>query len=170
MTPLTWRSAVHADRQLLHAFECAEKGTRSARTGWKATYPHPWEHEVQSACRVLRPPVRPPRHLLVGIDDDGQLAALSYRTEVSGPSQVHLELMAVAMRHRRAGVGDQLVIATLSAIADRAVQEDQMAILVSAHVHPENKASQSLCERHEFARTGTSDSGYEVWSGEVYIV
>jgi ribosomal protein S18 acetylase RimI-like enzyme len=133
-------------------------------------YPREWEYEVQSAVRQLRPPFRPPCFLLVGSDSDG-IAAVSCRTEVAGPGQVHLELMAVANRHRHTAgymLGDELWEATLDEIVDRAVQAEAGHILVTAHVHPSNKASQALCERHGFGRTGQADSGYDVWSAEIY--
>lgn len=122
--------------------------------------------------RDLRPPLRPPKFLLVGRDPDG-IGAISYRTEVAGPGQVHLELMAIANRHRRRRsgfLGDELAQVTLDEAIDRAVQEQLDHVRLTTHVHPDNKASKRLCERMELERTGQADSGYEVWSADLYLL
>jgi RimJ/RimL family protein N-acetyltransferase len=80
--------------------------------------------------------------------------------------------MAVANRHRRRTdmfVGDELAQATLDAIIDRALLDHRDQVCLTAHVAPQNKASKRLCERLELERTGTADSGYEVWAADLFL-
>lgn len=171
--PVSFRSAVRSDRSLLPDFECAEKGLRpSILTGWKSVPPNPWEYAVQSAARGLRPPLVAPHFMIVGVDDLG-IAAICCYTEDSGPEQVHVELAAVASRHRRTtlkSVARGLAEEVQARIFERAYNAGIEKVLVTANVHRKNTASHDFCQRMDFERQGSWNEDYEVWAAEHYLL
>lgn len=67
---LAWREAGHEDRSSLQGFTCTVPA--QPVFGQKRKYhPRPWEQEVQSGIRGLRPPVGQDQSLLVGEDGEG---------------------------------------------------------------------------------------------------
>lgn len=165
---LTWRSAIHADRGLLQAFTCADKPRRSVATKFQPVYAKPWAHEVQSMIRTLRPPMKAPRFMTVGVDDDG-IVAVAHWTEITD-ELVHIEAVAVAQRAHRQGLAAELAAVVQADIVDRFTQLDREHLLVTAFVHPQNSECRKFCESAEFAVTGQTGSGYDVWSAEHYLL
>lgn len=165
---ITWRSAILADRSLLQAFTCADKPVRNASTRFKPVHRKPWAYEVQSTVRALRPPVKPPRFMTVGLDDEG-IVAVVYYTELD-EELVHIELVAVAQRAHRQGIAAQLAEVVKGEIFDRWHQLGRDHLMVTAYVHPKNAESRAFCESAGAAVTGTSGTGYEVWAAEFFLM
>lgn len=168
---VVWRSAVRADRGKLMRFSCTEPGRKNPLNGWKHEHPRPWEYQVQSALRSLEPFYKPPWFLLVGVQG-GEIVAAAYYEELDGPGQVHVNLLAVAKKHRRAGgtVARELGQELQGRLIDRALQAEVDEILLTAFVHPENAASRRLCEEAGLAVTATTPDGFLVYAIEHFLV
>lgn len=166
---MEWRFAVREDRRRLPAFCCAPERKRrklTRRTEYESTCP--WEYEIQGAARQLGVPLASPRHCLVAVEGDEITAVVLYSLEDS-PLLIRLELIAVAMQHRRNGgwLADdalaEFMNRALSPITERAV------VTIEAYIHSRNLASQHFATRNGFTNSGEVagaprfDGHYEKW-------
>lgn len=94
-------------------------------------------------------------------------------TEAAGPGHVNVDLVAVALRHRRTAdravareLGEQLT----AALIDRLVAAGLDHTLVTAIVHPENAPSRRFCEEAGLECTGELDDGHLVYSLEQHLL
>lgn len=110
----------------------------------------------------------PPRFMTVGVAGQ-DIVAVAYYTEVSD-EQVHIELVAVAQQSHRQGLAADLAKEVRSQIIDWWTQLEREYVMVTAFVHPENVECRAFCESAEFAITAETDSGYDVWSAEHYLI
>jgi hypothetical protein len=96
---LVWRAAGYGDRSALQQFSCTVPAQRVFQQK-RSYHPRPWELEVQSGLRALRPPVGEDQSLLLGEDADG-LAAVCLLAEQPGSTMVvKIQAIAVASRYR----------------------------------------------------------------------
>ncbi|MEU8227451.1 GNAT family N-acetyltransferase [Kribbella sp. NPDC048915] len=167
---LRWRDGQRGDKQALCGFTCTEDYVKSFLTGWQRVHPKPWEYEVQSLIRDLKPPYSWPKCLLLGFDDDG-LAAVAHYREVDGPAQILLEALAVARRLRGVGGGyaDDMADELLSTVTDRALEKGVSEVLVEARVFHTNLASQDFCRRFGMRHTGNLRPEVQVWSYRLLV-
>ena len=126
------------------------------------------QFEVRSAIRTVQPPLKPPKFVLVGVDDDG-IVAVVYYTELS-PEQIHIDLIAVAQRAQGKGVATKLGEFLQDEILSRFTQFERDRVIVTACVHPENAESRAFCEGSGLAITEVTATGHDVWSVEHYIL
>jgi RimJ/RimL family protein N-acetyltransferase len=163
---IVWRAAIRKDRGPLMAFTCADEPTRSIHTRFKPVHEKPWAYEAQSMARDLRPPVKPPHFVTVGVDREGIVAVAEYQDQ--SDDQVHIDLVAVAKRAHRQGIAARLAEVVAADIIDRFTQLGRDCLIVTAYVHPENQESRAFCERAEFEITGRNAAGYDIWGIEYY--
>jgi len=152
-------------------FECTRPGIRRrGAAGWEVAHQKPWELRVQSKLRAGRPPVEPPEYMIVGLDEHGLAAVLTYR-ELDGPAQVELAIGAVALRCRGKGGGyaDEMLEEGLDRIAERAYNEGIDVIHLSTLVHESNRASHSLCRRLQMRHTGMFSETLQQWTAVLYL-
>jgi L-amino acid N-acyltransferase YncA len=102
--------------------------------------------------------------LLVGRDAGG-IGAVSWWFQVHGPGVVKIQASAVALRLRKRGLGcgDELMSETLDGIASQADAAGEDHVMVTGSIHRQNRASQALADRHGFFYTQDSDDLQEWW-------
>lgn len=129
-----------------------------------------WEFEVQAQLRHLRPPLKPPRHMLVACDDE-HVAAVAVWQELDGPGAVEVEFGAVALQYRGSGGGlaREMLTRTLDVVTSRALEAGVDEVLVGAWIWHENYPSKRLCAGVGFTHTGWGAVGVEQWSGRIPV-
>ena len=160
-TLLHWRTATRADVRERQEFTCALPA-KPVWDGTRRTHPARYELQVQSWLRDH--PVVRGETLLLGVDGDG-IAAMAAWAWVDDPSDVLLQAVAVATRHRhRGGAHAREAIATaLDHIAADAASAHVSAILVEGRIHQENQPSKALCAAHGFLHDGDVTPELERW-------
>ena len=158
---LHWRTATRADVRARQNFTCAMPA-KPMWDGVRRTHPAEYELEVQSWLRDHA--VARDETLLLGIDEDG-IAAMAAWTSVDDPSDVLLQAVAVATRHRhRDGSHAREAITTaLDHIAADAARAHVSAVLVEGRIHQENHPSKALCAAHGFLHDGEVSPELERW-------
>lgn len=161
---LAWREARHEDRATLQGFTC----TIPAQLvfGQKRKYhPKPWEQEVQSGIRDLRPPVGQDQSLLVGEDAEG-IAAVCLLADQGEASVFKIQAIAVATRYRGQGGAhaDEALDVTFETAAQRGQDSGRSEIIMISWVDPKNEPSKSLHQRAGFALRQITQTGLEEWA------
>lgn len=161
---LAWRAAGHGDRAALQGFTCTVPAQRVA--GQKRPYhPKPWELDVQSGIRALRPPVAQDQLLLLGEDAEG-IAAVCLLADQGDASVIKIQAIAVAARHRGQGGahGDEALNVALEAAAQRGRRIGRDEVVVVGWVDPRNNPSKFLNQRAGFAQRRITPAGLEEWA------
>lgn len=159
-----WRSAERKDVDALNHFTCTDAQPELRRKDWRDYTPRWWEYEVQASIRDLRPPFnRHGKQVLLRQDPYG-LSAVAFREELDGPAHVEISLIGVATRCRGQGVSDEAVDEILDRITGVALAAGEPEVLVQAWVWFENRASQTLLARHDFAEPEEHEAGVGTWS------
>jgi len=139
----------------LPAFVCTDPPKKPAY----GLSPHrrPWELEVQSYVRALRPPVKRPGEVLLIGERDGQIGAVVHFAEADDPCNVFLKVIGVAWELRQlpeakgGAFGRELMATTVDLIRQRAREaECGDEISVVGHIDENNAASQRLCAEFGF--------------------
>lgn len=170
----TWRAARRSDRGAIGVFECADppKPIKSAATGYKPYHPRPWELEAQGWIRGLANtvPCRPPARVFVVEDDDGLAAVVNWR-EVGGPAEIHVDVVGVALRHRRQGghFARAVMRMALQEIEAAAIEAGADELYVEGEIWHENDASLALSADGEFALLEKHATGAQTWSIRVEL-
>jgi len=154
---------VHEDRAALQRFTCTVPAQRVM--GQKRPYhPKPWELEVQSGIRALRPPVAQDQLLLLGEDMEG-IAAVCLLADQGEASIIKIQAIAVAARYRgRDGAhGDEALTAALEGAALRGRRNGMTEIVVVGWVDPRNNPSKFLNQRAGFSLRRITQAGLEEW-------
>ena len=102
--------------------------------------------------------------LLLGIDEGG-IAAMAAWTSVDDPSDVLLQAVAVATRHRHRGGAHarEAITTALDRITADAARAHVSAVLVEGRIHQENQPSKALCAAHGFLHDGDATPELERW-------
>jgi RimJ/RimL family protein N-acetyltransferase len=160
---LDWVEAEFKHRSALGRFVCADPPRSSWDKHRGKFHPKPWELELQSGLRNLRPPFPGGDLLLLGLDEHGEIIAIvriGWDIDVS-----HLLVLAVAVHadHQRNGHGRsalELALAVLTGTNE--AYEGQCGFF--AHIHQGNAPSQKLFASLGFENLGVMDSGsHETW-------
>ena len=162
MSPLPhWRIATRADVRARQDFTCALPA-KPVWDGARRTHPAEYKIEVQSWLRDHA--VARDETLLLGIDDHG-IAAMAAWTSVDDPSDVFLQALAVATRHRhRGGAHAREAISTaLDRIAADAAHTQVSTVLVEGRIHQDNRPSKALCAAHGSIHDGNVTPKLERW-------
>lgn len=160
------RHAERGDVQRLQTFRCTTPPRRDPVTK-QVHHARRWEYEVQSFIRATRLPARPPRFVLIGEDDHGELAWVAAYREEDGPGAVFIEYLAVSVDHRGGdrAAARHMLDALLGDIEGRAADADVDELVVTANVWSENQGSNRLCSEAGFLQTGCGDEpGYLEWT------
>ncbi|MBD3923886.1 hypothetical protein IEZ26_04570 [Nocardioides cavernae] len=175
MSPLAdWRVAQHSDRGALGVFECAipPKPIKNAATGYKLDHPRMWEYEVQSWIRGLssKVPCRPPMRVYV-LEDEVGLAAVICWTELEGPAWVHVDVIGVALRHRRSGgdVARAVMRAAFQEMESAALDIGAGELYIEGEIWHENDASQALASDGKLQMVVKHETGAQTWSLRVAL-
>jgi RimJ/RimL family protein N-acetyltransferase len=154
---LEWRTSHRGDRRLLQSFTC----TVDRPNDWRAPHPSPWELEVQSWIRALKPPIHENRVLELGFADT-QLAAV-VMVERLGDEFVHIPVVARALGWRGAALGQAIVERAIdTAVSLTSPEFDR--VIVSANIHRRNPSSRRCFESVGFTRDPARvDEHYEQW-------
>ncbi len=118
---------------------------------------------MQSLVRDLRVP-RGNRRALIGRDSAGLAAVAAWR--ILQPGEVHLEVIAVAMRLRYCGpqrVGECLIETALEQIAGEANSLGASQVVLTASVDQRNRASQHALTRVGMALYDELDPPWQLW-------
>lgn len=160
---LSWRAAGHADRAALQRFICTVPAQRV--TGLKRPYhPKPWELEVQSGIRALRPPLAQDQVLLLGEDAEG-IAAVCLLADQGDADVIKIQAIAVAARYRGQGGahGDEALDVAIQAAAQRGRRTGKHEIVLVGWVDPRNTPSKLLNQRAGFTLRRITPAGLEEW-------
>ncbi len=160
---LRWSEAERAHRGDLQVFVCTypPKPSRDPLTH-QPVHIQPWQLEVQSGVRRLRPRVSPPEYLLVGYDGDG-LGAVAMFDVRDAQEAFYLRAIARAWRLRGTHVADEAVRAALEAITVHPAYVERGYRDVYCEVHWKNSASQRMLRRIGFSCIGRKDE-LEAWA------
>ncbi|MDN4598074.1 hypothetical protein [Leifsonia virtsii] len=154
---LKWRTARKGDRRLLQSFTCTVDRPRN----WREPHPRPWELQVQSWVRELKPPVHGRRSVDLGFAGP-ELAAVVVVDHVE-EEFFHIPAVARALDRRGAATGTGIVDHAIDLAAARA-SPDLDHIILSANIHRRNSASRQCFERAGFTRDiGMTDPSFEQW-------
>lgn len=130
-----------------------------------------WEYEVQSCLRDIRPPLQPPRFMLLAVEDDGSVAAAAVWTELDGPGAVELEFAAVGRPYRGGGgaVAKEVMSRVFDAITQRAIDVGEPEVLVQGWIWHENLASKRLSRKMGMSQVGWGAAGVEQWEARIPV-
>jgi hypothetical protein len=162
---LSWRAAEYADRSALQQFSCTVPAQRVFLQK-RSYHPKPWELEVQSGLRALRPPVGEDQSLLLGEDAGGIAAVCLLAAQAESAMVVKIQAIAIATRYRGqfGAHADEALDVALEAAAARGSKSGVDAVTVIGLVHPRNIASKRLNERAGFTHVGNVQAGLEQWA------
>lgn len=172
MIQLVVREAEPSDRQKLSRFTCTTP--RVKREGsWAHTHESQHELDVQSTIRDREKAFSGlGRRYLLGLEPDGEVAWACLSRQVDSPALVHIELMAVALRHRRSGgeVARHMVEHWVRAIRSDARPLDISEIGVTANIHKDNKPSMRLCAQAGMHHVDwVQGRPYQTWAGVLHV-
>ncbi len=116
----------------------------------------------------LQPPVRTPagRTLLVGLEPDGSLAAVSlYQVINRDPYVVDLEVMAVSLAHRRRGGAhaQEMIEETLTRVEQEASEAGRKEAWLSGMIWWQNQPSMDMVSEHGFTCLDPQVQGSREW-------
>jgi predicted N-acetyltransferase YhbS len=161
MTDLEWRGVRRADRRAIQAFQSTAPAPRQPG-GRVSSHPVPWGHHVDKLIHALKPPLGSDRHLSLGIDPGGEIAAVILVIDDQDSEFFHIGLIAVSLEHRRARVGDVVIEQALDTIAIRARARDLRSVIISANIDERNIPSRKCFVRNGFTLDRVVD-GYGQW-------
>lgn len=164
-------AADRADVGELQNFVCTvpAKPTRNAGTGWQPQHPRMWEYDAQQTIRRLagewRLPCHRPRAMYIARDPQG-IAAVAAWEELEGPRVVQLEVVGVAMRHRRQKglVARTFANAVLSEMEQAAVADNAPELFMQGEIYHANDASEALMWDKGFRPIREHPSGARTWT------
>lgn len=171
---VAWRPANGSDCEDLASFECADppKVYKDPHRGYQKVHPRIWEIHAQRMIRDLVKQVAKNRgpsrgiHTQVMIDDQGLCGVASW-SELQGPQNVHLDVVGIARRHRYDGTGgliaQQIAQNVLGLIEANARAAGSAELYLHGEIHRENRGSQRLAKRYDFAIAETWESGAQTW-------
>lgn len=160
---LAWRAAEHKDRTALQRFTCtvpAQRGFQQQRP----YHPKPWELEVQSGIRALRPPLTHDQSLLLGEDAQG-IAAVCLLAEQEDARIIKIQAVALATRYRGQGGAhsDEALDVAFEVAEERGRKSGIETVLLVGWVDPRNDASKRLNQRAGFTHRRNTSGGLEEW-------
>lgn len=153
IVPLSFFDAPKESRNQLESFQCAEPPQAPwNRIQKRRVHPAPWQMDVQSWIRALRPTFREPEYLVLGYDSRGIATVCKYEYTVASDSYF-INILARANRVRGTGAADEALQEVLRRIgASR--ESGSAGYSVAGKVHPKNLASQQLLVRNGFRHAG----------------
>lgn len=165
-----WRPASKEDRGAVQNFVCTDppRPYKSPATGYKPHHPRMWEYEAQKMIRDLSPDlpcVNGPVRAYVAEDNEGIAAVVSW-TELDGPGYVHVDILGVAMRHRRkkSDFAQSIVRTALKEIESAAIEAQVELLYVEGEIYRLNDASQALAASMKFSPQGDeAPTGAQTW-------
>jgi len=160
-----WVDADRNHRLVLASFTCTTPRPRTDH-GRTLAHPKPWELEVQTYIRRLKPPVRGNVTLLGMIEDAlGSVAQFVYQAHSEMPV-VLTRVAAISVDYR--GQSGELADATVEAILSRAATylaaRGHSQALVVARVNLSNTPSQALMMRQGFMPDGGRTGTLQEWT------
>lgn len=169
MSVVIWRPARSEDRGALSVFVCTDpaKPYKSAASGWKPHHPRIFEYHVQQMIRGLssKVPCRGAQKVHVAVDEEG-IAGVVCWTELEGPSDVHIDVVGLAMRYRRqqGGLAREIADVVLREIEAAAIEAGAEELYVEADIFRLNDASQALAADKQFTKLSEAPTGAQTWS------
>jgi hypothetical protein len=160
---LSWRAAERGDRPALQAFTCTVPARRNPDGRYR--HPKPWELEVQSFIRALRPPLSPNQSLLLGEDANG-IAAICLLAQQKDPSFIKIQVLAIATRYRGLGgtYGNEALDVALETALERGRKSRLDEVIVVGWVNQRNYPAKLLNQRTGFICQGKTQDGFEIWA------
>lgn len=139
-----WLYPDRSHRQLLQSFTCTVPKEWRLRSRRREKYhPRPWEYEVQSYVRDLRPPLPHNRRALISLAG-GEMAAVTV-VRIVEPWFYYIEVVAVSLAFQGSGLGGQALRAAIEEAALWGAEHSQPEITVEGFVHRDNRGSLRMC-------------------------
>ena len=157
---LEWRRALADHAGALQVWVCTNPERQQYERGRGNYHPRPWEHEVQSHFRSLRPPLPQEEFLLVGTDAKG-IAGLAHLTYNHDEGLFLIMAVGRALRVRGMGVGRAVLEAALHIVASNKSRLG-LDCGVFTRIDPRNDASRALFGACGFEYLQLQN-GYQVW-------
>ncbi len=159
---LTWHTAHQGHRYQLQQFICANP-ERDRYDGHRhSLHPRPWELEVQSHLRGLRPPGQPGEAVRLGFEGDELVAAIHFGFDSTG-DEFLIWAVGVSVKHRGRGFGREAVKDVVDALT-RMKRDEKLKASLFARIWEKNKPSQRLFTEAGFAVVGeTGKQGLQLW-------
>ncbi|WP_291052767.1 GNAT family N-acetyltransferase [Herbiconiux sp.] len=118
---------------------------------------------MQAGIRSLKPPLPPSEGLLLGMDVDGEIAAVARMSFDLDGQQLLILAVATQADRRNRGYGREALRRSLAVLAATKA-EYEMDCAVWARIHRENRPSQRIFGAAGFENLGAVDAGdLEVW-------
>lgn len=147
------RRAEFSDRALLQNFVCTDPSRKHRERGYVRTHPTPWELDVQSNLRNLRPPFRDDSEGLTVLVRGGKLVSAAHFGYSTDGEAVIVFSLAVSIDERGQGYGGYLLRTVLGELE----RQDPDAP-VFARIDDRNDSSQALFGGLGFERTEERDA------------
>ncbi|MDQ1684424.1 MAG: hypothetical protein QOC82_1161 [Frankiaceae bacterium] len=149
---LEWREGKPDDKPLLSQFSCA----RQQRAGQRRIFPFPWEKQVQSAVRTVKPTCDAQSAILLGAHPDtgAILGVVSVAKLDLAEDGYIIEMIAVENSARSQRIGDEAMNEALQWIANHADVRGIRTVTVVADCHRRNKRARALLRRNKFLSAG----------------
>lgn len=139
-----WVYPDRSHRRVLQEFTCTVPKEFRLRSRRREKYhPRPWEYDVQSYVRDLRPPLPRNKRALVALVD-GEVAAVTVLRIVE-PWFYYIEVVAVALAFQGSGVGAQALRVAIEEAALWGTEHAQTEITIEGFVHRDNRGSLRMC-------------------------
>lgn len=156
---LTWREGRPEDKPRLASFCCA----RTQRRGKRPIFPFPYEKQVQSEVRRVKPSCDTRSAVLLGEHPDtGEILSVVSVRKWDEPDAYLIEMIAVDIKAKGQRIGDQAMYEALQWIENHADAAGLTAVVVLADCDPKNKRARALLRRSRFTSIG-AEGRREQW-------
>lgn len=162
---LDWRSIQATDTTGLQGFTCTAPAKSVYYPGRGKAHPYPYELEVQSYVRNLRPPGDGESMVLLGLSDAEirAVACMSVaRSDEPGIEMFLVQAVAVTINCRGQGLGDAALQQSIQILEDTNKKYNS-DLPIAAKIHEDNAASQALFRRNGFEEDQPIGSSLVQW-------
>lgn len=163
---LAWSYASETDLPELQNFICTDAPALPG-TADDTTVDDPWwESDIEIGIQEIDFPLQSSREYMLIARDDHGIAGVVWCWEQAGPRRVKILGIAVAQRLRGQGLclGDELLERGIQEVMGRADAAEIEVASAYARVHPYNRNSLELFQRHRFFHAPDTSDGYcEMW-------
>lgn len=160
-----WQTGRDWHRHAVQQFVCASPDRWQWSKERGKYHPHPWEIAVQSQIRELKPRLAAGEKLVLGMDADRRVAAVSYFGYDNTGEQFFIWAIARSVDHAGRGLGAAALEWTMKALyATKAAEKKDCGVF--ARIDPRNEPSKRLFARFGFYKFGV-DGDLEYWVHEL---
>ncbi|WP_416394236.1 GNAT family N-acetyltransferase [Curtobacterium sp. LFS082] len=159
---LDWQTAHGGHRFLLQQFVCADPERQNYDRYRRNHHPFPWEYEVQSHFRGLRPPPPSGEAVRLGVQDGRLMAATHFGFDSDGTDFV-IRALGVHVDGRGRHLGREALDDVLESLTSTK-RDEGLGCEAFARIWERNEPSKALFAEAGFECLGsTGKPGLELW-------